>query len=89
MILGTGTSSGPIRIWDVREGSNVANFSDHRDGVVGMSFSENGYHLASASKDNTVQIWDLRKLKTVRTITLPSDYEVTRLAEILASGTHI
>ena len=41
----------------------VAEF-DH-DGVplTAMAFSENGYYCASADRDNTVKLWDLRKLK--------------------------
>ncbi|OQV25289.1 Pre-mRNA-processing factor 19 [Hypsibius exemplaris] len=76
MILAAGTSRGIIRIWEIRQAESAANFTDHLDEVVGMSFSENGYHLVSASKDNTVQVWDLRKLKTIKTITMPDNYKI-------------
>ena len=82
MILAAGTASGAIRIWDIREGTNVANFLDHTANVVSLSFSENGYHLVSAARDNTIQVWDLRKLKTIKTITMPENYEVSHSEEI-------
>lgn len=33
--------------------------------VLGISFSPNGYHLATGSEDNTCRIWDLRKKKSL------------------------
>ena len=32
-----------------------------------MSFSENGYYLATGSEDGTAIVWDLRKLKNTKT----------------------
>lgn len=36
--------------------------------VLGLSFSPNGYHLASGGEDNTCRIWDLRKRKSLYVI---------------------
>lgn len=36
--------------------------------VFGMSFSPNGYHLATGGEDNTCRIWDLRKRKSLYVI---------------------
>lgn len=36
--------------------------------VLGVSFSPNGYHLATGGEDNTCRIWDLRKKKSMYTI---------------------
>lgn len=36
--------------------------------VLGVSFSPNGYHLATGGEDNTCRIWDLRKRRTLYTI---------------------
>lgn len=33
--------------------------------VLGVSFSPNGYHLATGGEDNTCRIWDLRKRKSL------------------------
>ncbi|XP_055339573.1 pre-mRNA-processing factor 19-like [Paramacrobiotus metropolitanus] len=76
MILGVGTDAGVIRIWDIREGTNVANFVEHMDAVSGLAFSENGYHLVSAAADCSVRVWDLRKLKTLQEFKLPANYKV-------------
>lgn len=46
---------------------NVAKFEGHSGAICGMSFSENGYYLATCAADG-VKLWDLRKLKNFKTI---------------------
>ncbi len=47
---------------------NVAKFETKASApVTSISFSENGYFLATAAGDS-VKLWDLRKLKNIKTI---------------------
>jgi len=64
LLLGTGVAN-TVQIWDVKTQSSVASFDSHSMDVTSMSFSENGYYLATGSADATVKIWDLRKLKNL------------------------
>jgi len=69
LILATGTSK-LVRVWDIKKpGSPATNFEGHTGTVTSLSFSENGYYLATGATDATVKIWDLRKLKNIHTIT--------------------
>lgn len=47
----------------------MAKFENHRGPVTCLSFSENGYYLATGAADG-VKLWDLRKLKNFRSLAL-------------------
>lgn len=88
LIFGTGTEDAQVRIWDLKEQSDVANFPGHIGEISAISFSENGYYLATAAADSCVKLWDLRKLKNIKTIQLEDGYEVKDLC-FDQSGTYL
>lgn len=88
LIFGTGTQDSEIRIWDLKERSNVANFPGHSGPISSIAFSENGYYLATSADDASVKLWDLRKLKNFKTINLDDGYEVKCLS-FDQSGTYL
>ncbi|KAJ3160246.1 hypothetical protein HDU86_001084 [Geranomyces michiganensis] len=71
MIFATGCSDTVVRLWDMKSQSSATDFAGHMYGgsITGVSFSENGYHLATCSDaEAVVRIWDLRKMTNLRTI---------------------
>ncbi|XP_063701493.1 pre-mRNA-processing factor 19 [Culicoides brevitarsis] len=88
LIFGIGTEDSQVKIWDLKEQSNVANFPGHTGPISAISFSENGYYLATAADDSCVKLWDLRKLKNFKTIQLDDGYEVKDLC-FDQSGTYL
>ncbi|GLU08226.1 hypothetical protein SLE2022_251500 [Rubroshorea leprosula] len=88
LILGTGTSDAVVRIWDVKSQGNVANFDGHTGAVSAISFSENGYFLATAAHDG-VKLWDLRKLKNFRSFELYDSNTPTNSVDFDYSGNYL
>jgi len=88
LIFGTGTSDSQIKIWDLKERTNVANFPGHSGPITDIAFSENGYYLATAADDWSIKLWDLRKLKNFKTISMEDRYEVKSLC-FDQSGTYL
>ena len=56
---------GKTRLWDVKAQKRAAELEGHSDAVTSLSFSENGYYVATAAADGA-RVWDLRKLKELR-----------------------
>ncbi|XP_059632306.1 pre-mRNA-processing factor 19 [Cornus florida] len=88
LILGTGTSGSLVKIWDVKSQANVARFDGHVGAVTAISFSENGYFLATAAHDG-VKLWDLRKLRNFRTFTPYDESTPTQSVEFDHSGSYL
>ncbi|PKI50090.1 hypothetical protein CRG98_029528 [Punica granatum] len=88
LILGTGTSDAVVKIWDVKTQVNVAKFPGHTGAVTAISFSENGYFLATAAADG-VKLWDLRKLKNFRTFSPYDPDTPTNSVEFDHSGCYL
>jgi pre-mRNA-processing factor 19 len=88
LIFSCGTSDSLIKIWDLKDKTNVANFPGHTGAITALTFSENGYYLATAAEDGQVKLWDLRKLKNFKTITMEENYSVKDLT-FDRSGTYL
>ncbi|XP_074579819.1 pre-mRNA-processing factor 19-like [Curcuma longa] len=88
LILGTGTTGALVNIWDIKSQSNVAKFDGHVGSVTAMSFSENGYFLATAAMDG-VKLWDLRKLKNFRSFTPYDSNTPTNSVDFDFSGSYL
>ncbi|XP_047317219.1 pre-mRNA-processing factor 19 homolog 1-like [Impatiens glandulifera] len=88
LILGTGTSDSSVKIWDVKSQTVAATFDGHSGAINAISFSENGYFLATAALDG-VKLWDLRKLRNFRTFAPYEDNTPTQSVNFDNSGSYL
>jgi len=65
LIVGTGTQSGDIHLWDVARSTIVKSFSEEGGSIKAIGFHENGVHWATATSDK-VRILDLQKMASFR-----------------------
>jgi pre-mRNA-processing factor 19 len=84
LLYGFGTDDGRVRIWDARDDKTLAGTLDSHTSagksVTTLSFSENGYFLATGSKqDPSVNVFDLRKLSILSTINFNPDGKVNEV----------
>ncbi|KAF8726466.1 hypothetical protein HU200_019652 [Digitaria exilis] len=87
-LLGIGTTTAFVKLWDMKSKENVANLKGHVGPVTAMSFSENGYLLATAAHDG-VRLWDVRKLTNLRTISPYDSGTATNTVEFDPSGSYL
>jgi len=86
LILGTGAQDCVVQIWDIKQQKKVGSLQGHNGPVVDLSFSGNGYYLATA-QNNSIKMWDLRKSTNLLTIDL-EDFNLSAI-EFDDSGTYL
>jgi pre-mRNA-processing factor 19 len=70
--------------------SAIATLEIYNTEINGLSFSENGYYLATcATRDNCVKIVDLRKSEIVRKIEMPENNYEVKSVKFDHSGTYL
>ena len=58
--LATGSWDGVVRVWDLRNATEVAAFRGHNGGITSLDFYPDGKSVASASEDGTVLVWAVK-----------------------------
>jgi DNA-binding beta-propeller fold protein YncE len=71
---GQPSAKGDLRLYRVVDWKLLAVLGGHQDVVFAIAFHPDGRHLASASFDRTVRLWDLDSLKMERILTQHSDF---------------
>jgi WD40 repeat protein len=70
-IFATAQSKG-LKLWDISSQTMLMSLNNEEE-TNSISFSENGFYLASCGKmDDKIRIWDIRKQKVVQTKYLQS-----------------
>src|SRR5207245_5604327 len=68
---GQPSAKGDLRLYQVADWKLLAVLGGHEDVVFSVAFSPDSKHLASASFDKTIKLWDLSAQKLERTFHHP------------------
>ena len=71
-------------MWYALTGGHVFTYHGHTSGVNAVAWSPNGKHIASASFDGTVQVWDATTGRNVYTYTGQDSNAVDNLVNAVA-----
>ena len=55
-----GADAGSVSLWDAATRTLIATLKAHRGEVMGIAFSADGTRLASAGRDGSIVVWDVR-----------------------------
>jgi WD40 repeat protein len=58
-----------LRVWDLATGQTIHTLDGHTKNVNAVAVTLDGYHVVSASWDNTVRMWDLRNWEKIAIFT--------------------
>jgi autophagy-related protein 16 len=75
--LVSGHQDGSVRVWDTATGASAHVIEKlHTSHVTCVTCSTNGYHLLTASKDNTLSVIDMRRYEKLFTLKAPSSFRI-------------
>jgi len=79
------TIKSSCEVWDVRIWTRIRQFQGHSSSIGAVQFSPDGSLLASASDDNTIRLWDLHVVESLRQDTPTTAIALSPLGTIFAT----
>jgi WD40 repeat protein len=68
-ILASGDLYGTVKLWNLRTGTRISQFSPHAETISGLAFTPDGKTLITASYDGKIEVWDLASGQLLQTLT--------------------
>jgi len=72
MRMARGTINGTVRVWMVQKGKELLSMAAHAGPVTSLTWSPDGYRMASASEDGKVNVYGTRVGELLLSVTPPS-----------------
>ncbi|EMS63577.1 Transducin beta-like protein 3 [Triticum urartu] len=85
-LVGARSDDGTVRVWNLESKKCIAVLNAHFSTVTSLALSEDGLTLLSAGRDKVVNVWDLRKYASKKTV--PA-YEMIEGVSFIGPGSGI
>src|SRR6185295_9940688 len=82
-------NNGAVQVWDAGTGREVGTLDTHKREVFGVVFSRDGEHLALASRDGTVKLWDDAKRLDKKRLDEKRDARLPLRARVAGPGVNV
>ncbi|KAL6838860.1 hypothetical protein ACP4OV_031296 [Aristida adscensionis] len=86
LLLFSGSEDGTVRVWNLESKKCIAMLKEHFSTVTSLALSEDGRTLLSAGRDKIVNVWDVRKYSSKKTI---PTYEMIEAVSFVGSGNEL
>jgi len=72
-----------VRLWNVKEGRQVAQLGVHPQFALGVAFSPDGARVASIAKEGTLRIWNVRRNACEHVLEAPEPYQGMNITGVI------
>lgn len=83
LLLFSGSDDGTVRVWNLDSKKCIFVLKEHFSAVTSLALSEDGQTLLSAGRDKVVNVWDVRKYSSKKTI---PTYEMIEAVSFIGPG---
>ena len=67
LLLVTGSEDCSARVWSLRDKTCIATLGCHMSAITCVAFTEDGFTMATGSRDKVINFWELRQFTLMKT----------------------
>ncbi|GAK58061.1 WD-40 repeat protein [Candidatus Vecturithrix granuli] len=74
-LLASGSYDGNIKLWNVRDGHEIATLRGHSESVISVTFSPDGSLLASGDYNGEIKLWNVKGRDEIMSFVCSSEHD--------------
>ena len=86
LLLVTGSEDCSARVWSLRDKTCIATLGCHMSAITCVAFTEDGFTMATGSRDKVINFWELRQFTLMKTFPVYEEVEGLCIVSELGTG---